>query len=82
MGVWWCGYTAIGLRKTDGIRTLTWQNLQGDFVLCKNVRSCKLSGPKAQPLIQRRAQPWYIGRIACYVLQCLAVLGPTGQEFA
>ena len=42
----------------------------------------KLSGPKAQPFIQRRAKPWYIGRTASYILQCLAVFGPTGQEFA
>jgi hypothetical protein len=42
----------------------------------------KSFGPKAQPFIQRRAKPWYIGRTACYILLCLAVFGPTGQEFA
>jgi hypothetical protein len=40
------------------------------------------SGPKAQPFMQRRAKPWYIGRTVCYILLCLAVFGPTGQEFA
>ncbi|MGO8750247.1 MAG: hypothetical protein ACLQNE_30250 [Thermoguttaceae bacterium] len=39
-------------------------------------------GPKAQPFIQRRAKPWYIGRTARYILKCLAVFGPTGEAFA
>ncbi|MGO8748510.1 MAG: hypothetical protein ACLQNE_21250 [Thermoguttaceae bacterium] len=49
---------------------------------CSAQKSEKSSGPKAQPFIQRRAKPWYIGRTACYILLYLAVFGPTGQEFA
>ena len=48
---------------------------------CSAQKFGKSSGPKAQPFIQRRAKPWYIGRTACYILLCLAVFGPTGQEF-
>ena len=66
--------------KIDGICTLARQNLRGDFVPRRSIG--KSSGPKAQPFIQRRAKPWYIGRTACYILLCLAVFGPTGQEFA
>ena len=54
--------------------------------ICRAILSAqeygKSFGPKAQPFIQRRAKPWYIGRTAYYILLCLAVFGPTGQEFA
>jgi hypothetical protein len=46
---------------------------------CSAQKFERSSGPKAQPFIQRRAKPWYIGRTACYILLCLAVFGPTGQ---
>ena len=49
---------------------------------CSAQKFQRSSGPKAQPFIQRRAKPWYIGRTACYILLCLALFGPTGQEFA
>jgi hypothetical protein len=48
----------------------------------------EIIGPKAQPLLQRRAKPRYIARTACSIVQCLAVVGPTakssndGQEMA
>jgi hypothetical protein len=37
----------------------------------------RAEGPAVHP-----AKPWYIGRTACSIPLCLAVFGPTGQEFA
>ena len=49
---------------------------------CSAQKSRDVIRAEGPPFIQRRAKPWYIGRTACYILLCLAVFGPTGQEFA
>ena len=49
---------------------------------CSAQKYGKSFGPKAQPFIQRRVKPWYIGRTASSIVLCLAVFGPTGQKFA
>jgi hypothetical protein len=71
---------------------LPWSRIEHYFYHLVEARLLKIGGipavpgrsfgPKAQPFIQRRAKPWYIGRTACYILLCFAVFGPTGQEFA
>jgi hypothetical protein len=50
--------------------------------LCSARNRRKSVGPKPQQFAQRRAQPWCVGRTACYVVWCLSVFSPTGQAFA
>ena len=69
-----------GLRKIDGILRPCSAQPAGRF--CSAQKFWKSSGPKAQSFIQRRAEPWYIGRTARSIVQRFAVFGPTGQEFA
>jgi len=50
--------TACGLRKPMESVPLLGRTSKGDFVPRRNVGNGRLSGPKAQQFIQRRAEPW------------------------